>query len=44
MREIQAGLERSKRRREFEIISKWAVRADDLLFGQPCPTHKSGQC
>ncbi|MFH7024433.1 MAG: AAA-like domain-containing protein [Heteroscytonema crispum UTEX LB 1556] len=30
VREIQAGLERSKSRDKFEIIPKWAVRTDDL--------------
>ncbi|MBD2302208.1 AAA-like domain-containing protein [Nostoc sp. FACHB-190] len=30
VREIQAGLERAKSRGQFEIITKWAVRADDL--------------
>ncbi|KST69116.1 AAA-like domain-containing protein [Mastigocoleus testarum] len=46
VREIQAGLERSKRRGEFEIISKWAVRADDLrralLDHEPEIVHFSG--
>ncbi|GAB1543327.1 hypothetical protein NUACC21_60010 [Scytonema sp. NUACC21] len=30
VREIQAGLERAKKREQFEIICKWAVRPDDL--------------
>ncbi|MEL7227458.1 MAG: CHAT domain-containing protein, partial [Cyanobacteria bacterium J06576_12] len=30
VREIQAGLERAKKRDQFEIISKWAVRTEDL--------------
>ncbi len=30
VREIQAGLERAKIREQFEIITKWAVRPDDL--------------
>ena len=46
VREIEAGLERAKRREEFEIISKWAVRADDLrralLDYEPHIVHFSG--
>lgn len=30
VRSIQTGLERAKKRDQFEVISKWAVRADDL--------------
>ena len=30
VREIEAGLQRSRRRDQFEIISKWAVRPADL--------------
>ena len=30
VREIQEGLQRSRRRDQFEIISRWAVRTDDL--------------
>jgi hypothetical protein len=30
VREIQAGLERAKSRGQFEIITKWAIRAGDL--------------
>jgi GTPase SAR1 family protein len=46
VREIQAGLERAKRRQEFEIISKWAVRTEDLrralLDYEPEIVHFSG--
>ena len=46
VREIQAGLERAKRRYEFEIISKLAVRVDDLrralLDYEPEIVHFSG--
>ena len=46
VREIQAGLERAKRREEFEIISKLAVRVDDLrralLDSEPDIVHFSG--
>lgn len=31
VREIQAGMERSRSRDQFEIICKWAVRSNDLL-------------
>ncbi|MEH1871725.1 hypothetical protein [Nostoc sp.] len=34
VREIQAGLERARSRGQFEIITKWAVRPDDLRCGQ----------
>ncbi|MBW4512778.1 MAG: AAA-like domain-containing protein [Scytonematopsis contorta HA4267-MV1] len=30
VREIQTGLERAKKKDEFEVISKWAVRPEDL--------------
>lgn len=30
VREIEAVLERSKNRDKFEMVSKWAVRVDDL--------------
>lgn len=30
LREIQAGLERAKRREQFEIITRWAVFPDEL--------------
>ena len=30
VREIQEGLQRSRSRDQFEIISRWAVRPDDL--------------
>jgi hypothetical protein len=46
VREIQAGLERAKRREQFEIICKWAVRPDDLrralLDYEPQIVHFSG--
>ncbi len=46
VREIEAGLERAKHRDEFEIISKWAVRVDDLrralLDHEPQIVHFSG--
>ncbi len=46
VREIEAGLERAKYRDEFEIISKWAVRVDDLrralLDHEPQIVHFSG--
>ncbi|MDJ0797125.1 MAG: AAA-like domain-containing protein [Calothrix sp. MO_167.B12] len=46
VREIEAGLERAKCRDEFEIISKWAVRVDDLrralLDHEPQIVHFSG--
>ncbi|MBD2497902.1 AAA-like domain-containing protein [Nostoc sp. FACHB-280] len=45
-REIQAGLERAKIREQFEIITKWAVRPDDLrralLDHNPEIIHFSG--
>ncbi len=46
VREIQAGLERSRHREQFEIITKWAVRVDDLrralLDIEPQIVHFSG--
>ncbi|MBD2183412.1 pentapeptide repeat-containing protein [Planktothrix sp. FACHB-1355] len=46
VREIQTGLERAKKRDRFEIISKWAVRPDDLrralLDYEPQIVHFSG--
>lgn len=46
VREIQTGLERAKKRDQFEIISKWAVRPDDLrralLDYEPQIVHFSG--
>jgi hypothetical protein len=31
MREIQAGLERARKREQFDLIPRWAVRPQDLL-------------
>ncbi|ESA34123.1 tir protein [Leptolyngbya sp. Heron Island J] len=46
VREIQEGLQRSRSRDQFEIISKWAVRPDDLrralLDHEPQIVHFSG--
>ncbi|BAY25726.1 hypothetical protein NIES2100_55330 [Calothrix sp. NIES-2100] len=46
VREIQAGLERARSRDQFEIITKWAVRTDDLrralLDHEPEILHFSG--
>ncbi|KYC37027.1 hypothetical protein WA1_46130 [Scytonema hofmannii PCC 7110] len=46
VREIQAGLERAKAREQFEIITRWAVRIEDLyralLDYQPQIVHFSG--
>ena len=46
VREIQAGLERARSRDQFEIITKWAVRPDDLRRGlldyEPEIVHFSG--
>lgn len=46
VREIQEGLQRSRSRDQFEIISKWAVRPDDLrralLDHEPHIVHFSG--
>jgi hypothetical protein len=45
-REIQAGLERSKKRKNFQVITRWAVRVDDLrralLDVEPQIVHFSG--
>jgi AAA-like domain/TIR domain/CHAT domain len=46
VREIQTGLERSRQRDQFEIISRWAVRPNDLqralLDHEPQIVHFSG--
>lgn len=46
VREIQAGLERARKREEFAIITRWAVRPDDLrralLDYEPEIVHFSG--
>jgi TIR domain/CHAT domain len=46
VREIQEGLQRSRSRDQFEIISRWAVRPDDLrralLDHEPQIVHFSG--
>ncbi|MGI2908541.1 AAA-like domain-containing protein [Tolypothrix sp. VBCCA 56010] len=46
VREIEAGLERSRSRDRFQIISKWAVRSNDLrralLDHKPEIVHFSG--
>lgn len=46
VREIQEGLKRSVRREQFEIISQWAVRTEDLrralLEYEPHIVHFSG--
>ena len=46
VREILAGLERARSRDQFEIITKWAVRPDDLRRGlldyEPEIVHFSG--
>lgn len=46
VREIQAGLERAKKREQFKIISKWALRPEDLqralLDYEPEIVHFSG--
>nr|WP_232224270.1 AAA-like domain-containing protein [Mastigocladopsis repens] len=46
VREIQTGLERARKRDQFEIISRWAVRSDDLrralLDYEPQIVHFSG--
>ncbi|MDF5731930.1 MAG: AAA-like domain-containing protein [Rhizonema sp. PD38] len=46
VREIQVALERAKHREQFEIITRWAVRVDDLrralLDQEPQIIHFSG--
>ncbi|MCP4698335.1 MAG: SUMF1/EgtB/PvdO family nonheme iron enzyme, partial [Gammaproteobacteria bacterium] len=46
LREIQSGLERSRKRDEFQIIARWAVRPSDLrralLDFEPEIVHFSG--
>ena len=46
VREIQTGLDLSKHREQFELISHWAIRADDLrralLKYEPQIVHFSG--
>ena len=46
VREIQAALERGKNQEQFEIITRWAVRVDDLqqilLDYKPTIVHFSG--
>ncbi|WP_375515801.1 AAA-like domain-containing protein [uncultured Nostoc sp.] len=46
VREIQSGLQRSRSRDKFELITKWAVRPDDLrralLDHEPHIIHFSG--
>lgn len=46
VREIQEGLQRSRIRDQFEIVSRWAVRTDDLrralLDHEPQIVHFSG--
>ena len=46
VREIQAGLERAQKRDRFEIVSRWAVRSNDLrralLDIEPQIVHFSG--
>ncbi|MFH7024599.1 MAG: CHAT domain-containing protein [Heteroscytonema crispum UTEX LB 1556] len=46
VREIQASLKRAKNREQFEIVTEWAVRVDDLrhalLDYQPTIVHFSG--
>lgn len=46
VREIQSALERSRRREQFELIPRWAVRIDDLrralLDHEPQIVHFSG--
>jgi hypothetical protein len=46
VREIQAGLERAKKRDRFEIVTRWALRVDDLrralLDNEPQIIHFSG--
>jgi hypothetical protein len=46
MREIQAGLERARKREQFDLIARWAVRPQDLLRAlldyEPQIVHFSG--
>jgi hypothetical protein len=46
VREIQAGLERAQKRDQFEIVTRWALRGDDLrralLDHEPQIVHFSG--
>ena len=46
VREIQAGLERAQKRDQFEIVTRWALRVDDLrralLDNEPQIVHFSG--
>jgi hypothetical protein len=46
MREIQAGLERARKREQFDLIPRWAVRPQDLLRAlldyEPQIVHFSG--
>jgi hypothetical protein len=46
VREIQAGLERAQKRDRFEIVTRWALRVDDLrralLDHEPQIVHFSG--
>ena len=46
VREIQAGLERARKRARFKIITRWALRVDDLrhalLDNEPQIVHFSG--
>ncbi|MBP5977481.1 hypothetical protein HW132_33415 [Brasilonema sp. CT11] len=46
VREIQSALERSRSREEFQLITKWAVRINDLrralLDEEPQIVHFSG--
>ncbi len=46
VREIQAGLERARKRSRFEIVTRWALRGDDLrralLDHEPQIVHFSG--
>ncbi|NQE36684.1 TIR domain-containing protein [Microcoleus asticus] len=46
VREIQAGLERAQKRDRFEIVTRWALRVDDLrralLDHEPQIIHFSG--
>ena len=46
VREIEASLERAKKREQFEIVTRWALRVDDLrralLDHEPKIVHFSG--